>query len=262
MSENLAVISFSFDDARKDSYRAIRIANDYGIKVTLNVTTGYVESRIHDSNDIPSHLPAMSKNECMDLFFSGNELAGHGNIHNNHIDNILLGCAELLEWENKTNCRKIGFASPRSQVDLSKETITVLCENNIEYIRIGPFINKTKLITKIFRKICDVTGNPFLYKTLYKSVVHQPIEASYIIKSIPIMKTTTLKQVEALVKSTEQNKGWCVLMFHSILDVGEEGFNEKFSWSLEDYKRLCEFLSKRENIKCMTTKDAFNEKVM
>ena len=60
-------VVFSFDDARFDSYRAIRIAEDYGIRSTLNITTAYVDGTIDESRR-PSILPPMRIDKIISYF--------------------------------------------------------------------------------------------------------------------------------------------------------------------------------------------------
>lgn len=47
-------------------------------------------------------------------------------------------------------------------------------------------------------------------------------------------------------------------MFHSILEKSETGYNEAFSWPLDDYIKFCEYLSKQnEAIDFNSTNEIF-----
>lgn len=256
---NKAIITFSFDDARADSYRAIKVAAQYGVKSTLNVTTGYVEG-INKVTDNPTHLPAMSKENVVELFYSGTEIACHGDTHDNTLESIIKGKNKLFNWLNLPVNQEIGFASPRSMINIEPTMIARLKDNHIVYLRVGPFVNPISRQKRMVRKIAALTQSKWLFSRFYTDTIENPIEDNYILRSVPVMQQNGLKQMKAIVDYAIQNKCWLILMFHSVLADGEDGFSENFSWPLDQYKLLCEYLHKQsDNINCMTTMEAFKQ---
>lgn len=254
-----AIITFSFDDARADSYRAIKLAAEYGIKSTLNVTTGYVEC-INSAKDNPTHLPAMTKEQVIELYSVGAEIACHGDTHDNTLESILRGKSKLVDWLKLTDSQDIGFASPHSMIDIVPEMIASLKDNHIVYLRVGPFVNPISRLKRMIRKIAAVTQSKWLFSRFYADTIKFPIEYNYLIRSVPVMQQNGLEQMKAIVDYAIKNKCWLILMFHSVLAEREEGFSENFSWPMDQYKLLCEYLNKQSrNINYMTTMEAFNQ---
>ena len=254
---NKAIVTFSFDDARADSYRAIKLALEYGVKSTLNVTTGYVEG-INNSNENPTYLPAMSKKNVIELYELGAEIACHGDTHDNRLSSIINGKAKLVEWLQLDDKDSLGFASPHSMIDMTPSMISELQNNNIVYLRVGPFITPLSKTKRLVRKIASIIKSSNLFVDFYHDVLKNPIIDNYVIRSIPIMKQNNLSQLKAIVDRAITDKSWVIFMFHSVLDKKEEGYNENFSWPLDDYMELCKYIqAKNENIDCLTTMDAF-----
>ena len=127
-------VSLSFDDARQDSYRAIKIANSYGLKATLNVTSSYVDSTCPE-DCLPCNLPAMSIDQVLELASQGNEIACHGHYHNNQIDSILEGEKIVRNWLRLDPAQKLGFASPHSGISLDEQTVSLM-RDRFSYLRI------------------------------------------------------------------------------------------------------------------------------
>lgn len=254
-----AIITFSFDDARADSYRAIKTAAEYGVKSTLNVTTGYVEG-INSPKDNPTHLPAMSKEQVINLYDMGAEIACHGDTHDNKLESILRGKEKLFQWLNLPEKQKIGFASPHSMINISDEIIESLKKNNISYLRVGPFVRPISRLKRMMRKLAALTKSKVLFCRFYSNTLKYPIENGYIIRSVPVMRQNNLEQMKAIVDFAIAQKSWLILMYHSVMKEGETGFMENFSWPLEDYRRLCEYIqSKRNELECMTTMETFSK---
>lgn len=256
---NKAIITFSFDDARADSYRAIKLALEYGIKSTLNVTTGYVDGR-NNSNENPTCLPAMSKTNVTELYGLGIEIACHGDTHDNRLSSIINGKNKLVEWLQLEDKDSLGFASPHSMIDMTPSMIEELKNNNIVYLRVGPFITPLSKVKRFARKIASITKSSNLFIDFYHAVLKNPIIDDYIIRSIPIMRQNNLSQLKAIVDRAIANNSWVIFMFHSVLNKNEDGYYENFSWPLDDYMELCKYIqAKNEKVDCLTTMDAFHK---
>lgn len=250
------IITFSFDDARFDSKRAIEIANSFGIKSTLNVTTAYVDgSRTELSK--PTTLPAMSISDVKHLYEIGTEIACHGDEHNNDFQNIINGLRKLQNWFPEQ--KNFGFASPHSLIDLTDITLNQLKTNGIKYVRIGPYVGKVPLYIKIIRKIACIINSPKLLYYSYIFTIKNAIEKKYLIKSVSVLHCYTVEQMLYMAKKAIKNNKWCIFMFHSILDENEEGWNQNFSWPLTKYTEFVKKLSDmKNNVNFMNTMDAFN----
>lgn len=248
-----SIVSFSFDDGRLDSKRAIEIALDYGIYSTINITTGYVDRSL-ESNKWPCKAFPMTKEDVVYLKTKGVEIACHGNEHNNDIDNIINGKRILQQWLGERNESLIGFASPHSQLVLSEENL-ILLKKHFNYLRIGPFIGKPPITHKVLRKIARSTGNKYAFANAFYDIARNPIEG-YIIRSVPVMKENTAEQIQYYIQKCAEYKSIIVLMFHSILSSEEAGYDDAFSWDLEKYIKLCKYIGANKSVDTMTTMDA------
>ena len=93
------VITFSFDDAREDTYKVFKnILEPMRIPAVVYVPSGFVETGYNNVLEI-GYNGLMSKqeldyvNQCR-LF----EIGGHGYMHRNDFEDIELGVDKLKEW--------------------------------------------------------------------------------------------------------------------------------------------------------------------
>ena len=133
-------IVFSFDDARGDTYKAVHIAQKYGIKTTVNVTTAYVDGTIKDENR-PSPLEPMTIEQIRELSHNSYvELAGHSDNHINEFNDILRGRDKLKMFINEKAA--VGFASPSSKINFNENPLDKFKNNDFLYVRVGPKVDK------------------------------------------------------------------------------------------------------------------------
>ena len=244
-------IVFSFDDARSDTYKAVKIAEKYGIKTTVNVTTSYVENTINPETR-PSQLPAMTVEQVIEL--SSNpfvELAGHSDNHVNDFDDIVCGRDKLQTMIGSSE--KLGFASPSSKIDLERNPLEKFKENNFLYVRIGPKRGKLSPFYRYIRKACRILKNSFLYAMTYTETLQETISDNYLIHGVPVLHDNTTKQIIEIVQHAIKKNYDCVLIFHSILKKGEFMAQDNWSWDESKYIKLCEFIKEKIDVGIVTT---------
>lgn len=239
-------VAFSFDDGRKDTYRAyFEIMKKMDIPMTLNTTLGYIE-RFIDEKDYPSMNEPLSCDELNNLIADENvEIAAHGYKHNNEADNLLLGIDKLNDILNRNNQYVRGIASPQSKLhyDEIMELKYEFDKRGINYFRTGDRKNEMSFVKRAVRKINRKLNIPLLY---YYADAPQFMknDDEYIYYSNCILKNTSLKELEYTVKrlvNQQQFKG-CILNFHSILKPGEPFYDDLYSWDYDKFNKLCEFL--------------------
>lgn len=241
-------IALSFDDGRKDNVSAFdSILMPLRIPVTLNITTDYIQRR--SVNEIPCKNLPMEKNDVIRL--SNNplvEIAGHGKLHNNEIDNLLAGVEELNEW---CSLDEIGIASPHSKLTAKEieKNKNKLLGNKVKYIRVGCRIRKGVIFTRCIRKINSYIHSPEIFSWVYRDTLMEK-DDEFILYSIPVLKSTTLKEVKYLIdNAASDNEKSLILMFHSILSREENFYSDTWSWDYNDFYSLCRYLKNKEEKK-------------
>ena len=252
-----AIITLSFDDGRKDNYQiAKEVLETRNLPATFNITTGFIENKL-DMGDIP-----LSKEEIIEIsnnhFF---EVAGHGHMHKNDMEDIEQGKNILKEWINLNEQESIGFASPGSgmtleYINVNKEQLKKM---GFCYIRISGRWQTKKFVRVAARKISRVIHSSFLYKVAYVDTLMDKTEG-IVVFSIPVINDITVSQLVKMVREAKKQNKWCVFMFHSIKKKGDDSYNDPWSW---DYNKFVEFanvlkkMRDAEEIEVMTTKAAY-----
>ena len=237
-------VVLSFDDGRGDNYRiAINELAPRGINATFNITSGYIEKKIPLDDLCPNepmsidNIIEISKNP---LF----EIAGHGYAHDNSIQDWDKGMRKLMEWIGSDYFVKgYGIASPHSVIDDNwiKKHRTDCEKSNIKYIRTG-LVNQKDLLQRGISKIARKTGSKLL---MYLPIEHslKPIEPTdYLHYSVPILHPHTIYQVVKLIEKTIRMNGDVILMFHSILNEGEDNYSSIYTWAYRKFVALCDYL--------------------
>lgn len=236
-------VILSFDDGRADNYRiAMGILQHRKIPATFNITTAYVDGGIP-----PCHAPcpngAMSVREVSRLEECGFEVAGHGNWHDNSMADIEEGLCKLRLWLHGGQDAPMGFASPNSGLD--EEGIRAgrhkMAGMGIAYVRVGVKKPKGKL-RRAIRKAAQVTGSVCLYQMGFGNSLEK-CRGRFIVHSIPVLHTASLKQVKGIVSLAARKNKDCTLMFHSIVKKGEPFYEDTWSWDYGDFVSLCRWLA-------------------
>lgn len=251
MKLNNPIITFSFDDARYDSYDAIKLAVDNGIACTLNVTTGYVDGSLSKS-EWPTIINPMSKEQIVELYRLGVEIAGHGDKHNNDHNSLICGCEKIKEWLCLDKETKIGIASPHSKYHVD-ESNTKFIEEGFLYCRVGSYLNGISKFKRCIQKLARITGSRALFKLAYNNTVKNAYECYPFIRAVPVLRDNTVDQIKSIIDLCIKKNYLCVLCFHSILSNGDLDYNSNFTWDKDKYSELVDWISLNESIEKLTT---------
>ena len=250
-------IAISFDDGRKDNYDvAVPILKKYGLSASFNIATAYVDGSINPETR-PCPNEAMSRDNVVEIAKAGFEIACHGDHHRNDIEDIKAGAKKLRIWMGLSKDDKLGFASPCSS--LSIEDIE---KNLYEYKKLFSYVRiasskKENVTNRVVRKVAHLTHSKKLYcKAFYDNL--GGLEHGFIATSIPILHKTTIGQIIALIVKAKKEGKDCILMFHSVLNPGEEYYNKLWSYDATKFEELCAYLSAEMalgSINVLKTKD-------
>ena len=255
-NRNYGRIVFSFDDARADSFEAIKIAEQFGIKSTLNVTTGYVEGALPEScKDFP--VPAMTKEQVLELSKSKLvEIACHSHFHKNTFDDIVRGFEILKKWLGADY--ELGFVSPGSSVNFAVTPLRMFKEAGFKFVRIGPRWGKAEKLLRVIRKLSRVFKSDLLFYLGYKGTICNAIDENFLIHGVPVIHDNTLEQFKYLVdKACKRENHDVVFIWHSVLDLDAPSGTDNWSWDKNKYVELCKYISENlgNNLKSCFTKE-------
>lgn len=272
------IISFSFDDGRKDN---IDLAKGYllskNIPATFNITTGYIDGTA--PNCIKANVEPMSIDDVRWLnsqkIF---EIALHSDKHKNDAKDVERGRVKLCDWLNLPKNTQFGFASPHSSFSLTNYD-KYFDTDKITYVRIGDnqsgksFLKAKEKMSKIRQKISEKSflsrllnryiDTPFFIKRyaclLVKDSMIDAIDGK-IIYSIPIFRGDKPETVNNYVKFAIRNNLSLVLMFHSVSEVNNDNI---YNYMTSDFIKICEnLISLVDKKKCeiATVKELYDVK--
>lgn len=243
------IVTLSFDDGRRDTYDVfMKILKPMGIPATVNIPSGYVETGFSDYKEI-GYNGLMSKRQLDEIaecpLF---EIAGHGYMHSNDPDDIRKGIEKLREWY--PHIKTWGFASPHSEMNAEEilEHKKFYDELGIRYVRVGRNFGKKSYFKRAESLIAKKFHSNFFFKMCYIDSLNAGKE--FVLHAIPVMKDTTLEQIESIIEYTILNRSWCVLEIHSIDEAFSKEYEEIFCWNKNKFIQLCEYLlaKKKEGI--------------
>ena len=248
-------VVLSFDDGRGDNAEvAFNVLAPREIPATFNITTGYIDRScpedLSPSNNPPLTIDDVKKIAANPIF----EIALHGDKHLNTIDDIYIGRDKILKWLDLPSEQKFGFASPGSRfsptVFNSDEMRSF--RSSIAYMRVSLRINKHMFFRVMCRKAARLTHLPSLFKVAYKETLLDKQDGQ-ILYSVPVMKSTSFKEIKSLVDYAIRKDKSLVLMFHSIKDNLTQ--EDNWTWSKKRFERLCKYLELMRNEKqlCVCT---------
>lgn len=238
-------IAICFDDGRKDLKEvALPILQKYGLKCTCYLTTGYIDG---SAGKCPSVLPALSISDVKELHKKEEvEIGCHGHLHRNDVEDILLGLEKLTDWlQLKPKEKGIGFASPGTQFIRNQAALDRLSDAGIHYIRLS-LVNRThRSLRTLARKICRLVGSTFLYRYAYGETYVDKQDLPYLY-SVPVYRTDTSAQLNALLHRAVKERRSMVFMFHSILDCVPADVPEierNWIYSVHRFEEFCQELA-------------------
>ena len=250
-----AIISLSFDDGRADTYKVAKeLLFDNNIPATINIATGYIEGKVNAGTNIPP----MTKEQVIELYNSGLfEIAAHGDMHKNDLEDIAAGREKLLSWTGRNG--KIGFASPASvmTVDFINENRGKLQEIGFSYARTSHTHQKKHFAKakKLLRKAARVTRSRLLYRM---ACCDLSVVDGFAVTSIPVFKFNSFEQIRSIIRLAIRRGAFLTLMFHSVLHPGDIGSESIYSYDWDEFVKLLNYLCDmrdKSKIDIMTTQD-------
>jgi peptidoglycan/xylan/chitin deacetylase (PgdA/CDA1 family) len=249
-----ALFSFSFDDGREDNYLVARnILKKYNLPATFNIATAYIEGLMEKG--VPSLSLPMNKQEVIALYNDGTfEIAGHGDFHQNDINDINSGLLKLKRWLGDDYGHDgIGFASPGTDFNLKDRMELRNC--GVNYIRLSFRYQKHILFKILCRKISRIVKSSHLYIMAYKDTLMNSIDDD-IVYAIPILNCVTFHQLKGIINYAIDHNEGLVFMLHSVKNVGEDGYSDNWTMDASIFDELCYYLSLAQSkgeLKVVTT---------
>ena len=238
---NNAIITLSFDDARKDTYHVFRdILAPLGLKAVVYVPSGYVECGFNDPLDIGYNGLMLKEN--LDWIFLNDlfDIGCHGYMHKNDFDDLEKGINKIQEWYPEYV--KYGLASPHSEIkrhDVKKNEEDYK-KLGYQYVRGGRNFDNFTTIKRSISLLARKTQSPRIFVKCYASSTMKTV--NYYLTAVPVHKLTTLSQLQAMVDYCVKTKKWMILEFHGIDKKDSEEYTEPFCWLEDDFVSLCEYI--------------------
>lgn len=247
-------IVFSFDDARADTFEIAKpILQKFGYTGTVNVISDFVlNPSKYKSGSLST---AMTIKQVLEWQQWGGEVACHGSTHQNSVEDIYKNIDELQSMG--VDVSRIGFASPTSWLTLANLKSTgiqkLIIENTLFYLRSGIQVRREGLAYCFLSLVERFTHGKRLYYILNKQNIIHKSKKYEIYPSAAIKDYTTLEQIEYLI-NTIKDEDALIIMFHSILTKGNPLYGaDHYYWDAYKFYRLCEWLSKHDDIKVLNT---------
>ena len=240
------IICFSFDDGRSDAYVAHKIMVENGIVGTFHVTTGFIDNTFNTDSFGVNRSP-LSLRQLQEMKNNGMEISSHGDKHMMNDDDFATSYRKLKEWQLVND--KVGFSVPNS--DYSNDELKIFYKNNkssISYIRVGRSSKCYSLSSKVNYALYHVLHLQCFYNIFNKHNVIEKVDRNKIV-SLVIKNDIKAKNIVSFIdKYKNQKNAILVIMFHSIVEQP----NNKWEWSIDNFKYLCKYLSSEKEIECLT----------
>lgn len=238
---NTAIITLSFDDARKDTYHIFKdILTPLKLKGVVYVPSGYVESGFNDPLDI-GYNGLMSK-ENLDWIYSNDlfEIGCHGYMHRNDFDDLEKGIKKIQEWY--PGYMEYGLASPHSEIKRRdvKRNEEYYRKLNYKYVRGGRNFDNLTTVKRAVSLLARKTQSPRIFVECYASSTMKNVR--YYLNAVPVHKLTTLNQLKAMVDYCVKTQKWMILEFHGIDKKSSKEYTEPFCWLEDDFVGLCKYI--------------------
>lgn len=263
-----AMVTFSFDDGREDTYRvAFKIMKEYGLVGTIHVTTGWVDGSWSTSDWLSAVNGAMTIEQVKECYNYGFEITSHGDQHVTDITDLRVSLNKLYQWE-VLDSDDWGFSSPNSQLTIENQAeMKELFElNNIKYVRSGRSAKCYQWPMKVVYVLQSLTGSKRLFRIFNNyNAIKSPINDQFILPSSVIKRNNSAKQVIEWLRRSIESKSWNILMFHSILRPEDKGYGQDaWYWDADEFRKLCQWLSMNVNkdISVVTIKDGLRKCVV
>lgn len=256
-SSKMKYVSLSFDDGRSDTYEvAFPILKRHGFRATVNVISEYIvnPSKYH----FGSAPKAMNKEQILEWQKEGFEVAAHGKTHSNTKEDILDNINDLKSFG--INVKKIGFASPNSELTLNNIQSTGINElkkeKTLSYVRSGIQVKREGLFYVAGAVAEKIThGATVFYKLNKRNTISLCSPLPIILPSIAVKSYTTLKQLKYFLEKIDDNTA-TIFMIHSILNKSNEAYGtDDWYWDEGLFGEFLDFLTMNKNISVVTTQE-------
>ncbi len=259
--ESKAVVVLSFDDGRADQLRTAMYLQEQRVPAVFNITTGYLEGKCPALTDVPAMRMEDVRQIIENSLF---EVAAHGDLHDNSVRDMMRGKEKLLKLfrsdngsdrgfnervvGGKNTTAFVGYASPNSKMppEFIRKHEKRLRRMGFSYVRTGSAVRTYRIFRRLCRKAGRLLHFPILYKFAYRESLPEMTE-NFCFTSVPIMSDTTLREVEAIIDLAVRRNKVCVLMFHSILNKGEIGDQDLWTWDWNKFEHLVQYLKARQD---------------
>lgn len=253
-------VVLSFDDSRSDFYtRAYPILSRYHLTSTLNVISSFVKG-IGDIS-FPSAQTACTEEQLCQLQKSGIvEIACHGANHLNTAADVKSNIEDLRGFG--INVRGIGFASPNSvltRINKNDDGIWGMVQRGeLSYVRSGIQIRREGYWYAFESLLNRFIHSPKLFYRLNKRNILSD-KGDKFLSSVSVYSYTTLSEIKYLINQMP-DKCAIILMFHSILNPSDEGYNkDKYYWPENRFEALCSYLIGCKEVKVCKTNELLKE---
>jgi len=244
-----ALVSFSFDDGREDTYRvAFNIMKEWGLVGTIHVTTGWVDGSWSTPNWPSAVKGAMTIEQIQECYNAGFEITSHGDQHITEGDDLRVSLNKLKQW-GVVDPEYLGFSSPNSELSIGNKAVITraLNGNNIKYVRSGRSATCYSLPMKIIYGLDLLTGSKWLFRIFNENNSIKSGNDLFLLPSSVIKSNNSAKQVITLLQGSLHTKAWNILMLHSLLKSQDQGYGkDPWYWDAEEFKELCQWLSSHE----------------
>ena len=243
-----ALIGLSFDDARADTFLyGYPILKKYKLTATFNITTGFIKGECRDF--VNNWVEPMTINMVKELYADpAVEIAGHGYLHQNDLNDIQQGIDELCKILGTDNLNEgtNGFASPGSGLtyEVFQQMKHASKAHPISYARMSLRNQSHKMLKTISRKISRIIPTPFFYRYAYQDTLMDKAPDG-VLYSIPVLSSVTVNQLKAILSEAIKTKKACILMFHSIVEKGNA--RDNWEYEVDKFDALCHFLKDKQD---------------
>ena len=243
-----ALIGLSFDDGRADAFlHGYPVLKKYLLPATFNITTGFVKGECRDF--VPDWVRPMTIDMVRELYADPTiEIAGHGYMHQNDLNDIQQGIDELCKILGTNNLYKDtnGFASPGSELtsEVFQQMKHASNAHTISYARMSLRNQSHKMLKAISRKFSRIIPAPFFYRYAYQDTLMDTAPDG-VLYSIPVLSSVTINQLKAILSEAIKTKKACILMFHSIVEKGSA--RDNWEYETDKFDVLCRFLKDKQD---------------
>lgn len=233
-------IVLSFDDGRKDFYEyALPILKKYNLVATLNVTTGYVDGNFKPNWE--TSYGAASKEEIKEIMDNDIEIAYHGDMHITEYNDFNNSISKMKEWNFYKG--EMGFAVPGSyleEIDI-EEFKKFLIANNIIYMRVGNSKKCLSFISRVFRKLYNVTNISIFYNLYNRNNTFDKQIDNYYLPSVVVFEKDNYKTLVNFIKKVKRKN--IIFMLHGILPSNHSNYGKDvYAWDIDNFENLCKNL--------------------